>query len=107
MIVTRGKLTVDQAAREALLAECVECGESTIFLGSREQAAVEHRCAHGAAGPVWTLIERPNVPARRRSNRGGVITREQAAAATRLLEALDPPAGDLTAADFEPGGRAA
>lgn len=77
--LTRGKLTVDQAAREALHAYCVECGEATIFLGARPGAGVEHRCGRGIAGPVWSLIQRPAHLAGA-PGLGGVQTAEQAAA---------------------------
>lgn len=59
MLTTRGKLTVAQAARPAITAECVPCGASAVFLVEQVDASVDHRCGTDLVGPTWSLIERP------------------------------------------------
>jgi hypothetical protein len=53
-----------------LTAGCVMCGGSFRTVLPDENTAarcgVDHRCGTGVVGPLWTLIEPPAVPARRR-----------------------------------------
>lgn len=65
MIVTRGKLTADQAARVATVAECIVCGQTKIFLDHDPHTAIRHECAVGARGARWDITERPSAAARR------------------------------------------
>lgn len=103
MLVTRGKLTVAQAARPAIVADCIECGGQAIFVAETADGSVDHRCGTRGIGPVWTLIERPRPTARERADTfaaeleaGGVLTAEQAAASLlpgpRGVERITPAA---------------
>lgn len=106
MLTRRGKLTVAQASRPAVVLDCASCGGQAIFVVDAETADdvhVEHRCGTTVVGATWVLIERPYRSARERAAAllaGGVHTAEQAAAvldrdvaAERMLElALARPA---------------
>lgn len=83
MLTTRGKLTVAQATRPAVTAECVPCGASAVFLVEQPDASVDHRCGTDLVGPTWSLIERPRTARRRPAPatvlfEGEVLTAEQA-----------------------------
>lgn len=95
MIVTRGKLTVAQAARPAIAAECIECGSKVVVLAEHPHASLDHRCGTLVVGPVWTLLERPADTAAARAavltdlEQGGVLTAEQARAQLAAVVAAD------------------
>lgn len=60
MIVTRAKVTVEQAKRVATVADCIVCGQSKVFLDDDPRTVVRHECASGMRGARWDIQERPS-----------------------------------------------
>jgi hypothetical protein len=52
-----------------LTADCAICGYTFRAVLPDQQTAercgVDHRCGTGVVGPLWTLVQPPNAPARR------------------------------------------
>ena len=68
MLTTTRKLTVAQAARPAVVAECVACGGKAAVIVETDDTTVDHRCATGVVGATWVVVERPRRTAAERAN---------------------------------------
>lgn len=57
MRLTRRRGTTSR--RSVAVARCAACGHHLTLVDPHPAAAVDHRCATGVVGPVWTVVEPP------------------------------------------------